>query len=88
MEKERGIKITKLNKKKSSICGIICKFYFFLVKWLVLKPLIKMNHIINGKIIGDVKWYQRRFTMPVKSKWLNSVTYKLTKYLVFHETYL
>ena len=80
------------NKQKSSDkafseplqqCSVIRRFYFFLVKWLLLKPLVKLSYIINGKMMGDVKWYQRHFTMHVRWKWLNSVTYKLTKYVMF-----
>lgn len=66
-----------------TISRFIRRFYFFLVKWLVLKPLVKLSYIINGKMIGDVKWYQRHFTTPIKWKWLNRVTYKLTKYVIF-----
>ena len=65
------------------VYAVIRRFYFLLVKWLVLKPLVKLSYIINGKMMGDVKWYQRHFTMPVRWKWLNSVTYKLTKYVMF-----
>jgi hypothetical protein len=61
----------------------VTQVYFFLVKWFILKPLVKLSYIINGKMMGDVKWYQRHFTTRVKWKWLNSVTYKLTKYLMF-----
>ena len=64
-------------------CNVICRFYFFLVKWIVLKPLVKLSYIINGKLMGDVKWYQRRFTTPVRWKWLSNVTYRLTKYVMF-----
>ena len=80
------------NKQKSSNeahseplqqCNVIRRFYFFLVKWLVLKPLVKLSYIINGKLMGDVKWYQRRFTTPVRWKWLSNVTYSLTKYVMF-----
>ena len=63
--------------------AVIGSFYFFLVKWLVLKPLVKLSYIINGKMMGDVKWYQRRFTTPVRWKWLSNVTYRLTKYVMF-----
>ena len=66
-----------------TIPRVIRRFYFQLVKWLVLKPLVKLSYIINGKMMGDVKWYQRHFTTPIKWKWLNSVTYKLTKYVMF-----
>ena len=47
---------------------VIRRSYFLLVKWLVLKPLIKLSYIINGKMMGDVKWYQRHFTTPVRWK--------------------
>ena len=65
------------------VYAVIRRFYFLLVKWLLLKPLVKLSYIINGKMMGDVKWYQRHFTMHVRWKWLNSVTYKLTKYVMF-----
>lgn len=55
-----------------------------LVKWIVLKPLVKLSYIINGKMMGDIKWYQRHFTTTVRWRWLNSVTYKLTKYVMFY----
>lgn len=64
-------------------CSIIRRFYFFLVKWFALKPLVKLSYIINGKMMGDVKWYQRHFTTPVRWKWLSNVTYRLTKYVMF-----
>ena len=64
-------------------CSVIRRFYFFLVKWLVLKPLIKLSYIINGKMMGDIKWYQRNFTTPVRWRWLNNVTYRLSKYVLF-----
>ena len=70
-------------KPQLTIPRVIRRFYFFLVKWLVLKPLVKLSYIINGKMMGDVKWYQRHFTTPVKWKWLNRVSYKLTKYVMF-----
>ena len=66
------------------VYAVIRRFYFFLVKCLVLKPLVKLSYIINGKMMGDVKWYQRHFTTPVKWKWLNRVSYKLTKYVMFY----
>lgn len=65
------------------VYAVIRRFYFLVVKWLVLKPLINLSYIINGKIMGDVKWYQRHFTTPVRWKWLNRITYKLTKYVMF-----
>lgn len=65
------------------VSAVIRRFYFLLVKWLVLKPLVELSYIINGKIMGDVKWYQRHFTTPVRCRWLNNVTYKLTKYVMF-----
>ena len=75
---------SKENETKAlSQDAVIRRFYFLLVKWLLLKPLVKLSYIINGKMLGDAKWYQRHFTMPVRWKWLNSVTYKLTKYVMF-----
>ena len=69
-------------KPQLTIPRVIRRFYFFLVKWLVSKPLVKLSYIINGKVMGDVKWYQRHFTTPIKWKWLNRVSYKLTKYVM------
>jgi len=66
--------------------AVVRIFYFFLVKWVVLKPLVKLSYIINGKIMSDVKWYQKYFTTPVTWKWLNNITYKLTKYVMFSQT--
>lgn len=65
------------------VYAVIRRFYFLVVKWLVLKPLINLSYIINGKIMGDVKWYQRHFTTPVRWEWLNRITYKLAKYVMF-----
>ena len=82
----RNIKNKTMNEglsEPSHKADVIRRFYFLLVKWFLLKPLVKLSYIINGKIMGDVKWYQRHFTMPVRWKWLNSVTYKLTKYVMF-----
>jgi hypothetical protein len=62
---------------------VMLSFWYSTVKWLVLKPLVKLHFIINGKVIGDIKWYQRHFTQPVRWQWLNKVTYKLTKYTMF-----
>lgn len=73
----------KPQKPQLNILAVICRFYFIVVKWLILKPLVKLNYIINGKMMGDIKWYQRHFTTPVRWKWLNIVTYKLTKYVMF-----
>ena len=75
---------TELSEKEAlHIADVIRRFYFVIVKWLVLKPLVELSYIINGKMIGDVKWYQRHFNTPVSWKWIDSVTYKLTKYVMF-----
>ena len=62
---------------------VMLSFWYSTVKWLVLKPLVKLSYIINGKVIGDVKWYQRHFTTPARWKWLNNITYKLSIYVMF-----
>ena len=67
-----------------SLFSVIRRFYFFLVKWLLLKPIVKLTYIINGKMIGKVKWYQRHYTSPPKWKWLNRTAYKLSKYVAFN----
>ena len=79
---KKALNFNSALKPLFGVSAVIRRFYFFLVKWLVLKPLVKISYIINGKMIGDVKWYQRHFTMPVRWKWLNSVTYRLTKYVM------
>ena len=74
--------MNKFNKIQG-ITSILYRGYYFFLKWFVLKPLVKLGYIINGKIIGDVKWYQRHYTTPVRWVWLNNVSYKLTKYVLF-----
>ena len=54
-----------------------------MVKWVVLKPMVKLSYIINGKMLGDVKWYQRAWDGNVRWKWLNTTSYKLSKYVMF-----
>lgn len=73
----------KEETKALSQIAVMCSFYFFLIKWLVLKPLVKLSYIINGKQMGKIRWYQRSFSMPIRWKWLNTITYKLTKYVHF-----
>jgi len=57
--------------------------YFWLVKWLVLKPMIKIGYIINGKLIGRKKWYQRSWDGKVRNNWIHITSYKLTKHVLF-----
>jgi hypothetical protein len=64
--------------------AVISRFYIFLVKYVLLKPLVQINYIINGKMMGKIKWYQRSFTTPVKSRFLNTISYKLSKYVMFY----
>lgn len=66
-----------------NLFSVIRRFYFFLVKWLLLKPLVKLSYIINGKMIGEVKWYQRHFTGKSRWRWLSRVACKLSKYVAF-----
>jgi hypothetical protein len=70
-------------KQPLFIDGVMLSFWYSTIKWLILKPLVKLSYIINGKMIGDIKWYQRHFTKPVRWQWLNRVSYKLTKYVMF-----
>lgn len=60
--------------------------YFWLVKWLLLKPMVKLSYIINGKSLGTVRWCQRKFN-PSKGfnwNWLGVTAYKLSKYVMFN----
>lgn len=80
----KNTQTTELSTKQLLfIDSVMLSFWYDTVKWLVLKPLVKLSYIINGKMMGDIKWYQRHFTTLVRWKWLNSVSYKLTKYVMF-----
>lgn len=63
--------------------AVISRFYIFLVKYLILKPLVQINYIVNGKMMGKIKWYQRSFTTPIRSRFLNTMSYNLSKYVMF-----
>jgi hypothetical protein len=64
--------------------AVVSRFYIFLVKYILLKPLVQINYIINGKMMGKIKWYQRSFSTPVKIRFLNTISYKLSKYVMFY----
>ena len=63
--------------------AVISRFYIFLVKYLILKPLVQINYIVNGKMMGKIKWYQRSFTKPIRNRFLNTISYNLSKYVMF-----
>ena len=57
------------------------RFGKFLIKWLLCKPMTKLSYIVNGKSMGETKWYQKEYkggkpTWP----WLLHTAYKLAKY--------
>lgn len=84
IDAEYMVKSLGLEKKpKFSLHVVMISFWHNTVKWLALKPLVKLNFIINGKVMGDIKWYQRHFTTPARWQCLNKTTYKLTKYTMF-----
>lgn len=61
-------------------------FHFWFVKWFILKPLVKLNNIVNGRFLSQFtkkKWYNMPFKSPCRCKWLNTTSYKLTKYVIF-----
>ena len=74
----------KLVRFKQWILYNVIFSFKLLVKFLILKPMVKLSYIINGKVMGKVKWYQRNFTGDYKWKWLNRTAYKLTKYVMFY----
>ena len=69
--------------KELKIKYLLYSFWYSIVKWIVLKPLLKLGYIINGKLIGEIKWYQKQFTTPVKNKILSDITFQITKYIMF-----
>ena len=73
----------KKGTEKCTLCVVMCSFWYGAVKWLVLKPLVRLSFIINGRIMGDKKWYESHFTTPIRSKSLSRTTYRLTKYIMF-----
>lgn len=84
MIKDRGLKITNIDKQKQcDIHVVMLSFWYSTVKWLVLKPLVKLSFILNGRVIGKKKWYERHFTHPIRYKRLNRLCYNLTKYVMF-----
>jgi len=57
----------RLEKKpKFSLHVVMLSFWYSTVKWLVLKPLLKVSYILNGRMMGKRKWYERHFTNPIK----------------------
>lgn len=58
--------------------------YIFLVKYMTFKPLVKLSYIINGRTLGEPKWYQRKFDGNVRWKWLMTTAYELGKYVTFY----
>ena len=72
--------MTKVHLLKNAV---ISRFYIFLVKYLILKPLVQINYIVNGKMMGKIKWYQRSFTKPIRNRFLNTISYNLSKYVMF-----
>lgn len=52
----------------------------FLVRYILFKPLCKLDYIVNGKIIGPIRWYQRPFS--VRWRLLHHITYELAKFVM------
>lgn len=59
------------------------KGYIFILKWLVLKPLVRLSWMVNGKILSPVRWYERKWDGHIRWRWLSDYTYWLTKYITF-----
>ena len=57
--------------------------WYSTVKWLVLKPLVKLSFVLNDRMMGKNKWYERHFTNAIRYKRFNRLCYKLTKYVMF-----
>mgnify|MGYP000937051868 CR=1 FL=1 len=70
-------------KPKFSLNVVMLSFWYSTVKWLILKPFVKLSYILNGRIMGKKKWYERHFTNPIRYRGLSRLTYKLTKYVMF-----
>ena len=84
MEKPRGIKIINVDKQKQcDIHVVMLSFWYSTVKWLILKPLVKLSFVLNGRMIGKKKWYESHFTNPIRYKILTKLCYNLTKYVMF-----
>lgn len=63
---------------------MIKKLYIFIVKWLLIKPITKLSYILNGRIIGKPKWYEKKqFVSPVPYPRVLQAAYKLSKYAMF-----
>ena len=69
---------------KHWILSIVMFSFKTAVKFVVLKPLVELSYIINGKAMGEIKWYQKKYNGVIKWKWLNNSTYKLTKWVMFY----
>jgi hypothetical protein len=69
--------------EQCAIHVVMLSFWYSTVKWLILKPLVKLSYILNGRIMGKKKWYERHFTNPIRYRRLSRLTYKLTKYVMF-----
>ena len=58
--------------------------YYLFVKWVVFKPMTKLCYIVNGKMFGKVRWYQKHYiTGRCTWPWLGRSAYKLGKYVMF-----
>jgi hypothetical protein len=69
--------------KQCDIHVVMLSFWYSIVRCLVLKPLVKISSIFNGRIMGKKKWYERHFTPTIRHKRLNRICYRLTMYVIF-----
>ena len=76
--------INILAQFKQWILSVVMFSFKLVVKFLVLKPLVKLSYIINGKVSGKIRWYQKKYNGVIKWKWLNRVCYQLTKWVMFY----
>ena len=54
----------------------------FIFKWVIFKPILRLNSIINGKI-SNIKWYESRFNGNFRWKWLGEFSYSLSKKVMY-----
>jgi hypothetical protein len=80
----RNVNVNEPQNQQSCQNAVISRFYIFLVKYVLLKPLVQINYVVNGKMMGEIKWYQRSFTTPIRSRFLNTISYNLSKYVMFY----
>lgn len=47
--------LIKNNYSLYNLYIVMLSFWYSVVKWLALKPLVKLSYILNGRIIGKKK---------------------------------